>query len=64
MSTEFKPTHKVIHPSGFQEMVMLVEGCAYTSEEWRDECIADMEVINGEWYFMGNPFGGTFYKKV
>lgn len=52
----FKPTHQVIFKNGVRVNVMLVEGCAYSWPEWKAEDTADIQVVDGEWLFQGQPF--------
>ena len=55
--TAFCPTHRITLRSGEVEEVMLVDGAAYTREEWDSETQADYERDEaGAWTFQGQPF--------
>lgn len=58
--TKFQPSHRITLRSGEVEEVMLVDGAAYTREEWESETVADYERDeNGDWTFQGEPFACT-----
>ena len=58
--TKFQPSHRITLRSGEVEEVMLVDGAAYTREEWESETVADYERDeNGAWTFQGEPFACT-----
>lgn len=58
----FRPSHRITLNSGEIEEVMLVDGAAYTKEEWESETVADYERnCDGPWpvwTFQGEPFVG------
>lgn len=56
---EFQPTHRITLESGATVEVMLVDGAAYTREEWDAEVPADWERDGaGGWTFQGRLFAG------
>jgi hypothetical protein len=57
---EFAPSHRITLRSGEVEEVMLIDGAAYTREEWESETMADYERDeSGAWTFQGEPFACT-----
>jgi hypothetical protein len=56
----FQPSHRITLVSGEVEEVMLVDGAAFTSEEWESETMADYERSEGgAWTFQGEAFSCT-----
>jgi len=56
----FQPSHRITLRSGEVEEVMLVDGAAYTADEWESETMADYECDDdGRWTFQGEPFACT-----
>lgn len=56
---DFCPTHKITTSTGEVE-VQLVDGAAYTAEEWESETAADYERDEaGNWTFQGAAFAGA-----
>ena len=59
-SQKFQPSHRLTLRSGEVEEVKLVDGAAYTREEWESETVADYERDeSGAWTFQGEPFNCT-----
>lgn len=57
---EFFPSHRITLRSGEVEEVMLIDGAAYTRDEWESETVADYECDEaGAWTFQGEPFAGA-----
>ena len=56
-SSAFLPTHIIRtsqHDGNVTEVpVKLVDGVAYTEDEWNTGSPADWEVVDGEWLFQG-----------
>lgn len=50
--TRFAPTHEI---TAFDRSfpVQLLDGVAYTKEEWDADASGDWEVVDGEWLFQG-----------
>ena len=60
MTPIFQASHRITLSSGEVEEVMLIDGAAYTREEWQSETAADYErEESGAWTFQGEPFNGT-----
>lgn len=56
----FCPSHRITLRSGEVEVVMLVDGAAYTAEEWATNSMADYECDeDGRWTFQGEAFDCT-----
>jgi hypothetical protein len=56
----YRPTHRITLGTGVAFDVMVMDGAAYTREEWRSETAADYEYDGeGIWLFQGRPFFGT-----
>lgn len=55
----FRPTHRLTLPKRGSLLVMLVDGVAYTRQEWKTATSADYECVDGQWLFQGQPFAGT-----
>lgn len=57
---KFQPSHRITLRGGEVSEVLLVDGAAYTQDEWESETAADYERHqNGDWTFQGKPFAGT-----
>jgi len=55
----WRPTHKIVH-DGRTVAVYLLDGAAYTLEEWINTTHAGYERSDeGDWLFHGEPFAGT-----
>ena len=55
----FNPTHRVQMDRSDYE-VMLIDGAAYTKDEWNNYDRADFECTpTGCWLFLGEAFNGT-----
>jgi len=55
-ANEFRPTHTIeitTRGSTRHIPVQLVDGSAYTADEWETETAADWEVVEGAWLFQG-----------
>ncbi|MFH1184497.1 MAG: hypothetical protein V1755_05600 [Chloroflexota bacterium] len=60
---DYQPTHQINLDDGTMISVLLVDGAAYTQEEWESETSADYECDEcGVWTFQGQPFAGTVEK--
>lgn len=59
---KFQPSHRITLASGEVEEVMLIDGAAYTGEEWESATMADYERDDSGpwpiWTFQGEPFVG------
>jgi hypothetical protein len=60
----FEPTHEITI-SGRRVQVMLVDGAAYTADEWENSLPADVErQDDGSWTFQGQPGIVTSVKAI
>lgn len=54
----FLPTHIIRTADGTETPVKLVDGVAYTQDEWDSGSTADWEMVDGQWLFQGQVPSG------
>lgn len=61
----FSPTHAITFANGDVLKVQLVDGVAYTREEWNSYSHADWTVSDeGEWLFQGRAIDGSSVERL